>query len=87
MNTALVGVIGSSKKVDERRFPIHPGHLARIPEAIRRQLIFEEGYGVPFGIEDSEIAAMTGGIASRHKLLADIGSVIISKPVLGAAQE
>ena len=44
MNTSKVGVIGTSKKEDERRFPIHPGHLARIPEALRRQLIFEEGY-------------------------------------------
>ena len=87
MNTALVGVIGSSKKVDERRFPIHPGHLARIPVALRRQLIFEEGYGAPFGIADSKIAAMTGGIASRHELLADIGSVIINKPVLADLQE
>lgn len=86
MNTALVGVIGSSKKVDERRFPIHPEHLARIPEALRRLLVFEEGYGAPFGIADSEIAAMTGGIASRHKLLADIGSVIINKPVLADLQ-
>ena len=87
MNTLKVGVIGTSKKEDERRFPIHPGHLPRIPEALRRQLIFEEGYGAPFGIADSEIAAMTGGIASRHKLLADIGTVIINKPVLADLQE
>jgi N5-(carboxyethyl)ornithine synthase len=87
MNTPVVGVIGTSKKEDERRFPIHPGHLPRIPEALRSQLIFEEGYGAPFGIEDSEIAAMSGGVASRHKLLADIGSVIINKPVLADFQE
>ena len=87
MNTSKVGVIGTSKKVDERRFPIHPGHLSRIPETLRRQLIFEEGYGTPFGIADSEIAAMTGGIATRHELLADIGSVIINKPVLADLQE
>jgi len=87
MNTLKVGVIGTSKKEDERRFPIHPEHLLRIPEELRRQLIFEEGYGAPFGIEDSEIAALTGGIASRHELLADIGRVIISKPVLADLQE
>ncbi|MCW8922943.1 MAG: N(5)-(carboxyethyl)ornithine synthase [Gammaproteobacteria bacterium] len=87
MNTLKVGVIGTSKKVDERRFPIHPEHLARIPEALRRQLIFEEGYGEPFGISDSEIAAQTGGIATRHELLADIGTVIIAKPVLADLQE
>jgi len=87
MNTSLVGVIGTSKKTDERRFPIHPEHLPRIPEVLRRQLIFEEGYGVPFGIADSEIAAMTGGVTTRHELLADIGSVIINKPVLADLQE
>ena len=87
MNTSRVGVIGTSKKEDERRFPIHPGHLPRIPEVLRRQLIFEEGYGAPFGITDSEIAALTGGIATRHELLADIGTVIIAKPVLADLQE
>lgn len=87
MNTSSVGVIGTSRKEDERRFPIHPGHLLRIPEAIRRQLIFEEGYGAPFGIADSDIAELTGGIASRHHLLAEIGTVIIAKPVLADLQE
>jgi len=87
MGKLTVGVIGTSKKEDERRFPIHPGHLPRIPEALRRQLIFEEGYGAPFGIADSEIAALTGGIATRHDLLADIGTVIINKPVLADLQE
>ena len=87
MNTLRVGVIGTSKKVDERRFPIHPEHLLRIPEALRRQLIFEEGYGAAFGITDSEIAALTGGIATRHEILADIGTVIINKPVLADLQE
>ncbi|HHA19465.1 MAG TPA: NAD(P) transhydrogenase subunit alpha [Methylophaga sp.] len=87
MNTSKVGVIGTSRKEDERRFPIHPRHLSRIPEALRRQLIFEEGYGTPFGIADSEIAALTGGIATRHELLADIGTVIINKPVLADLEE
>jgi N5-(carboxyethyl)ornithine synthase len=87
MNSLIVGVIGTSKKVDERRYPIHPEHLLRIPENLRRQLIFEEGYGVPFGIADSDIAALTGGIATRHEILADIGMVIINKPVLADLQE
>jgi len=77
-----MGVIGTSKKVDERRVPIHPEHIKRIPENIRKQLIFEKGYGKPFHISDEEIAAQTGGIATRKELLSDIGSVIIAKPVL-----
>ena len=81
------GIIGTSRKEDERRIPIHPEHLLRLSEQSRRQLIFEEGYGAPFGIEDSEIAAQTGGIATRYELLANIGNVIIPKPVLSDLQE
>ena len=87
MSKLTIGVIGTSKKEDERRFPIHPEQLSRSPQHIRRQLIFEEGYGEAFGITDSEIAAQTGGIATRHKLLADIGTVIINKPVLADLEE
>ncbi|PWJ54767.1 alanine dehydrogenase [Dyadobacter jejuensis] len=77
-----MGVIGTSKKVDERRVPIHPEHLKRLPENIRKQLIFEKGYGLPFHVEDAEIRELTGGIATRSEILSDIGAVIIAKPVL-----
>jgi alanine dehydrogenase len=82
-----MGVIGTSKKEDERRVPIHPDHLKRLPKHIRKQLIFEKGYGAPFNIEDQEISDLTGGIASRHELLADIGDVIIAKPILSDLEE
>ncbi|WP_340200816.1 N(5)-(carboxyethyl)ornithine synthase [Ascidiimonas sp. W6] len=82
MNLLQMGVIGTSKKEDERRVPIHPAHLKRLPEPIRRQLIFEKGYGAPFNIKDEEISALTGGMASRSEILSNIGSVIIAKPVL-----
>ena len=65
MSILKLGVIGTSKKADERRVPIHPEHLPRLPENLRRQLIFETGYGDPFGITDLELAQQTGGIASR----------------------
>ena len=81
MSKLRFGVVGTSRKIDEHRMPIHPEHLSRLPENIRRRLIFEEGYGVPFNIPDSEIASQTGGMASRKELLADIGNVIIPKPV------
>ncbi|OEF22857.1 N(5)-(carboxyethyl)ornithine synthase [Vibrio rumoiensis] len=87
MNSLKMGVIGTSRKEDERRYPIHPEHLMRIPVALRKQLVFEEGYGDAFGISDSHIASLTGGIATRHALLAEIGSVIIAKPVLEDLQE
>ena len=87
MNKLKFGVIGTSRKEDERRVPIHPEHLIRLPEQIRRQLIFEEGYGTPFDITDSEMSDQSGGVATRHKLLANIGNVILAKPVLADFEE
>jgi len=87
MKKLTLGVIGTSRKVDEKRVPIHPDHLSRLPEDIRKQLIFEKGYGEPFGLEDDFFVSQTGGVASRHELLAEIGSVIIAKPVLADLQE
>ena len=87
MSKLVFGVIGTSKKENELRMPIHPEHINRIPEQIRRRLIFEEGYGKPFDITDNEIASQTGGIATRRELLSDLGKVIISKPILTDFQE
>ena len=87
MNKLKFGVIGTSRKEDEQRIPIHPEHLIRLPEQIRRQLIFEEGYGTPFDITDSEMSDQSGGVATRHKLLANIGNVILAKPVLADFEE
>ena len=87
MKKLSLGVIGTSRKEDEKRVPIHPDHLSRLPEDIRKQLIFEKGYGAPFGLDDDFFVSQTGGVASRHELLAEIGSVIIAKPVLADLQE
>lgn len=87
MSKLTVGVIGTSRKKDERRVPIHPDHLHRLPEDVRKQLVFEHGYGIPFGIADSEIAAQVGGIATRSELLAGTDVVIIAKPVLADLEE
>ena len=47
MSKLTLGVIGTSKKEDERRVPIHPEHLPRVPEDIRRQLIDVQPLGEP----------------------------------------
>ncbi len=76
-----IGVIGTAQKADEKRVPIHPDHLHRVPEEFRRRLVFEQGYGAPFGLADAEIAAQSGGVATRRELLAELGAVILPKPV------
>ena len=87
MTLLKMGVIGTSKKTDERRVPIHPEHLKRLPENIRKQLIFEKGYGAPFDIADEEISDLIGGMATRSEILSDIGSAIIAKPILSDLKE
>jgi N5-(carboxyethyl)ornithine synthase len=87
MTLLTMGVVGTSKKEDERRVPLHPEHLKRLPEYIRRQLIFEKGYGAPFNVDDAEISELTGGVATRSEILSDIGSAIIAKPVLSDLEE
>ncbi len=56
-----IGVVGTSRKENEQRVAIHPKHLERIPEATRRQLVFEESYGAPFGMSDATLGAQAGG--------------------------
>lgn len=87
MSKLTFGVIGTSKKEDEQRVPIHPDHLPRIPEEYRRHLIFEEGYGAPFGVSDSDLAIQSGGIAPRRELLAELGNVILTKPILADLED
>ncbi|HSG67180.1 MAG TPA: hypothetical protein VK994_00640, partial [Bacteroidales bacterium] len=77
MKKLTLGVIGTSRKEDEKRVPIHPDHLVRLSPEIRKQLIFENGYGKPFGLDDDYFVSHAGGVASRHELLAEIGTVII----------
>jgi len=67
--------------------PIHLDHLSRLPLEIRKQLIFEEGYGERFGMGDVDLARQSGGVASRQELLAGVGNVILPKPVLADLQE
>jgi len=87
LNNLSVGVVGTSKKDEERRVPIHPEHLPRLTEELRQQLFFEIGYGERFGFSDSELAQLVGGLASRDELLESMDAVIIAKPVLADFQQ
>jgi len=81
MTTKNIGIIGSSRKVDERRVPLHPDHLPRIAPEIRRHLVFEQGYGERFGLSDAELAQTCGGVSPREELLATAGTVVVAKPL------
>ncbi len=84
---STIGIIGTSRKPDERRLPVHPDHLCRLPESVRNQLVFETGYGAPFDIPDSHLAEQSGGVATRADILAISDIVVIAKPVQADLQE
>ena len=87
MTPTSIGIIGTSRKPDERRVPVHPDHLSRLSESVRHNMVFETGYGAPFNVSDDEIAEQTGGVASRSDILAKAATVVIAKPVLADLQE
>lgn len=78
-----IAVIGTSKKEDERRVPIHPRHIGLIPENIRGKLFFQKGYGIPFGLDDAQIQSFTGNaLLERDDLIGSFPAILITKPVL-----
>ena len=77
-----LGVVGKSRKEDEKRVPIHPEHLGRIPKDLRRYITFEEGYGEPFGVTDAKLVAHGVGLADRKALLKHSDIVLLPKLVI-----
>src|SRR5690606_19375815 len=76
----VLGVLGTSRKPDERRLPIHPAHLGRIDETLRRRIVLEAGYGEPFGVDDAALAPLVGRIAPRARVIAESDVVLLPKP-------
>ena len=81
-----IAVLATSRKKHEQRRPIHPEHLTLIPEEVRKQMFFEQGYGLPFGLSDEEIGGLVGGIDCRETLLREADLVILAKPLAEDAE-
>ncbi|MGP5688514.1 N(5)-(carboxyethyl)ornithine synthase [Glutamicibacter ardleyensis] len=79
-NDLSLGVIATSRKTDERRLPIHPLHFERIEERFRKRMMVESGYGLSCGIDDEQLAALVGKIASRSEIMQTADIVLLPKP-------
>ena len=55
-----IGVVGTSRKENEKRVAIHPQHIERIPAELRKRMTFETGYGLPFGMTDDMLGSRIG---------------------------
>jgi alanine dehydrogenase len=77
-----IGVMGKSGKENENRVAIFPEHISHIPQDIRRQMTFEEGYGLRWGFDDDTLSGLTSGrVASGKEMLVGHDCVLIPKPL------
>jgi alanine dehydrogenase len=76
-----LGVVATSRKPDERRQAIHPGHLERIDAGLRARMLFEHGYGDLLGSSDGEIGALVGSLRTRAELFEQCDVILLPKPV------
>jgi len=77
-----LGVMGRSLKENERRLPLHPHHLGRIPDALRRSIYLEHGYGERFGISDHQLTGQIAGLRSHEQLVEECDVILQPKPLL-----
>jgi alanine dehydrogenase len=76
-----IALIKTSLKENERRIPIYPEHLPRFPEALRKRMVFEEGYGKDYGFADSYFLSQGASIEERDGLMKNCDLVVLPKPM------
>ena len=82
-----LGVMGRSRKENERRLALHPRHLARIPEDVRARIYLERGYGEPFGVSDDTLGPQVAGLLTHRELIDECDIVLQPKPLLSDIEE
>ena len=66
VNLLSLGVMARSLKENERRLPLHPRHLHRIPDGLRESVYLEHGYGDRFGMSDDRLKGWVAGFRTRE---------------------
>ena len=77
-----LGVMGRSLKENERRLPLHPRHLSRIPDDLRHRVFLEHGYGESFGVSEHQLGRWVAGFMTREDLVAQCDVILQPKPML-----
>ena len=76
VNQLSLGVMARSLKENERRLPIHPDHLGRIPDDLRGRVYLERGYGDRFGVSDDQLTRWVGGLRTREQLVEECDVIL-----------
>jgi alanine dehydrogenase len=77
-----LGVVARSSKQNERRLPLHPHHLARIPDDLREHVYLERGYGDRYGLSDDQLKGWVAGFRTREQLVEECDVILQPKPLL-----
>jgi len=81
MSALTLGVLGGSRKENERRLPIHPRHLGSIDQTVSGRITLEQGYGEPFGFADEDLTPLVGAVGSREQILESCDVLVNPKPL------
>ncbi|HYO18404.1 MAG TPA: N(5)-(carboxyethyl)ornithine synthase [Dermatophilaceae bacterium] len=71
-----------SLKENERRLPLHPDHLGRIPDDLRKSVYLERGYGDRFGRSDDQLKRWVAGFRTREQLVEECDVILQPKPLI-----
>lgn len=75
-----LGVIGTSNKENEKRVPISPIDMPKIPKTLRERIFVENGYGKRFNMSDEKIKELFAGMKTRKELFNDCDIILLPKP-------
>ncbi len=70
----------TSQHENEHRLPIHPQHLPLIPQELRKDMVFESGYGSDFGYDDAYFEQHGFSVASYDALFEKAEVIVMPKP-------
>jgi alanine dehydrogenase len=82
MSGLTLGLIGESRKENERRLPIHPDHVGEIDPQLRERILLEQDYGRHFLAPGDDLAGFVGGALSRDGVVERSDVLLNPKPVL-----
>ena len=82
MSQLSLGVVARSLKENERRLPLHPHHLARVPGHLRESIYLETGYGHRFGLSDDQLKRWVAGLRTREQLVEECDVILQPKPTV-----
>ena len=80
MNLSQIGVIGTSKKEDERRVPIHPDHLIRLPQHVRTNLFLKRVTVSPLTFQMKILLLVVVGLPAENQFSLTLALLLLQNP-------